>query len=45
MELSDHPFYVATLFLPQVASNPETPPPLIVSYLKAAIAFQTLRSG
>ena len=45
VELSDHPFYVATLFLPQVASKPESPHPLILSYLKAARAFQTQRTG
>jgi CTP synthase (UTP-ammonia lyase) len=43
VELSDHPFYVATLFLPQVTSSPGTPHPLIVSYLEAAVAFQTRR--
>lgn len=43
VELSDHPFYVATLFLPQVASSPGTPHPLIVSYLEAAVGFQTQR--
>lgn len=36
VELSDHPFYVATLFLPQVASKPERPHPLILAFLKAA---------
>jgi CTP synthase (UTP-ammonia lyase) len=36
VELSDHPFYVATLFLPQVASKPERPHPLILAYLKTA---------
>jgi CTP synthase (UTP-ammonia lyase) len=41
VELSDHPFYVATLFLPQVASRPESPHPLIAAYLKKARAFQT----
>jgi CTP synthase (UTP-ammonia lyase) len=40
VELSDHPFYVATLFLPQVASTRETPHPLIVEYVKAANAFR-----
>jgi CTP synthase (UTP-ammonia lyase) len=44
VELSDHPFYVATLFLPQVASKPESPHPLILAYLKAAAAFQTRRN-
>ena len=43
VELSDHPFYVATLFLPQISSRPESPHPLIVAYLKAALAFQTSR--
>jgi len=44
VELSDHPFYVATLFLPQVASKPGSPHPLILAYLKAAAAFQTRRN-
>ena len=43
VELFDHPFYVATLFLPQIASRPESPHPLIVAYLRAALAFQTSR--
>ena len=45
VELSDHPFYVATLFLPQVASRPEGPHPLMLAYLKAAAAFQAHRNG
>jgi len=44
VELSDHPFYVATLFLPQVASKRESPHPLVLAYLKAAAAFQTRRN-
>jgi CTP synthase (UTP-ammonia lyase) len=44
VELSDHPFYVATLFLPQVASKPERPHPLILDYLKA-VALWTRRAG
>ena len=43
VELKDHPFFVATLFQPQLSSTPENPHPLIVAYLKAALAFQ--RSG
>jgi CTP synthase (UTP-ammonia lyase) len=43
VELSDHPFYVATLFLPQVSSKPGSPHPLILAYLKAAAAFQAVR--
>lgn len=44
VELSDHPFYVATLFVPQISSKPGSPHPLIVAFLRAAWAFQTFRS-
>jgi len=44
VELTNHPFYVATLFLPQVASKPENPHPLMLVYLKAAAAFQSRRN-
>jgi CTP synthase (UTP-ammonia lyase) len=43
VELSAHPFYVATLFLPQISSRPDRPHPLIVAYLKAALAFHNSR--
>ncbi len=43
VELSDRPFYVATLFLPQISSRPDRPHPLIVAYLKAALAFHNSR--
>ena len=43
VELSDHPFYVATLFLPQISSKPDRPHPLIVAYLRAALAFHNAR--
>ncbi len=36
VELPSHPFYVATLFLPQLNSSPAHPHPLIVAYLRAA---------
>jgi CTP synthase (UTP-ammonia lyase) len=39
VELSQHRFFVATLFLPQLSSTPETPHPLIMAYLKAARAL------
>jgi len=42
-ELSDHAFYVATLFLPQISSSPDRPHPLIVAYLRAALAFYDSR--
>jgi CTP synthase (UTP-ammonia lyase) len=43
VEMDGHPFYVATLFLPQVASRPETPHPLVVAYVQAASGFQRSR--
>jgi CTP synthase (UTP-ammonia lyase) len=41
VEISDHLFYVATLFLPQTSSKPERPHPLIVAYLRAILAAKT----
>jgi CTP synthase (UTP-ammonia lyase) len=35
MELKDHPFFVATLFVPQVNSSYEKPHPLTIALLKA----------
>jgi CTP synthase (UTP-ammonia lyase) len=40
IELPQHPFFMATLFLPQATSVPETPDPLIVGYLQAAMDCQ-----
>ena len=36
VELPDHPFFIATLFVPQVLSRSGNPHPLIVAYLQAA---------
>jgi CTP synthase (UTP-ammonia lyase) len=36
VELSDHSFFIATLFLPQLSSSVDNPHCLIVAYLKAA---------
>ncbi len=41
VDLSDRPFYVATLFLPQNSSRADQPHPLIVEYLRAALDFRT----
>jgi len=38
IELPTRPFFIATLFLPQLVSEPGRPHPLIVGYLKAALA-------
>jgi len=40
VELPDHRFFMATLFLPQLSSSFDMPHCLVVAYLKAAIAFQ-----
>lgn len=37
VELPEHRFFLATLFLPQLASSREHPHPLITAYLRAAI--------
>jgi CTP synthase (UTP-ammonia lyase) len=44
-ELSNHRFFVGTLFLPQCNSAPERPHPLIVAWLKAAMDFPPVRLG
>ena len=36
LELPDRRFYLATLFVPQLSSTPESPHPLIVAFLRAA---------
>ena len=41
VELSDHPFYVGTLYQPQLSSTLDSPHPLIVAYLRAALDFKT----
>jgi CTP synthase (UTP-ammonia lyase) len=40
VELTDHPFFMATLFLPQLRSRPGAPHPLVLAYLAAAGAFR-----
>jgi len=36
LELPEHPFYIATLFVPQTRSTPQRPHPLIAGLLRAA---------
>jgi CTP synthase (UTP-ammonia lyase) len=43
VELAGHPFFIATLFLPQLSSSPSEPHPLVLAYLQAAAAFHDLR--
>lgn len=40
VELIDHRFFIATLFLPQLSSTPEKPHPLFAAFINAAIAFR-----
>lgn len=40
IELAEHPFFVGTLFVPQVASSPATPHPLITAFLQSASTRQ-----
>jgi CTP synthase (UTP-ammonia lyase) len=39
VEIADHPFFIATLFLPQKHSTPERPHPLLIGFA-AAVATQ-----
>ena len=43
VELASHPFFMATLFLPQLSSKPDNPHPLVLAFLVAAVAFRTLK--
>ncbi len=36
MELSSHPFFMGTLFVPQANSSKETPHPIVLAFLRAA---------
>jgi CTP synthase (UTP-ammonia lyase) len=38
VELAEHPFYVGTLFVPQVSSRPSAPHPLVSSFIEACCA-------
>jgi CTP synthase (UTP-ammonia lyase) len=40
VELPDHRFFMATLFLPQLSSSFDLPHGLIVAYLKTVLAFR-----
>ena len=45
VELANHRFFVATLFLPQLSSQPGAPHPLVIAYLRMAVAFRDFRVG
>ena len=40
IELPDHPFFIATGFVPQFSSEENKPHPMIVAYLEAAIKYK-----
>jgi CTP synthase (UTP-ammonia lyase) len=44
IELADHPFFIATLFLPQTRSTVDFPHPLIVGYADA-VRIRESRKG
>ena len=43
VELTHHPFFIDTLFLPQLTSTPQLPHPLVKAYLKAIATYRTLK--
>ena len=45
VEIPEHPFFVATLFVPQARSTPEDPHPLIGAFLEAAAAYRATGSA
>jgi len=45
MEMPDHPFFIATLFQPQLASTPQDPAPLVRAFVDAASAYGAQRVG
>jgi CTP synthase (UTP-ammonia lyase) len=42
IELRGHPFFISTLFVPQVVSRPDKPHPLIVAYLETTFSKATV---
>ena len=45
VELAGHPFFMVTLFQPQLSSTPEKPHPLISAFVKAAVEFSRARQA
>jgi hypothetical protein len=44
VELAEHPFFVATLFVPPLTSTAEQPHALIIAYLQAAVEYSHMPS-
>ncbi|HVA73875.1 MAG TPA: hypothetical protein VNF71_04870 [Acidimicrobiales bacterium] len=45
IELAEHPFFVGTLFVPQVASSRETPHPLVTAFARSASTCSERRTN
>ena len=45
VELADHPFFIATLFLPQTRSTAASPHPVIAGYAAAVSDVEAHRLG
>jgi CTP synthase (UTP-ammonia lyase) len=45
VELPGHPFFLATLFLPQARSTASRPHPLLAGYAAAAVARREARAS
>ncbi|HEY6005784.1 MAG TPA: hypothetical protein VIV57_23080 [Anaeromyxobacter sp.] len=45
VELPEHPFFVASLFLPQARSSPEAPHPLLTGFAAAVRSFAGARGA
>ncbi len=45
VELPNHHYFLATLFLPQHNSTPDRPHPLVTAFVEAAMEFRVVRSG
>jgi CTP synthase (UTP-ammonia lyase) len=45
VELPGHPFFIATLFQPQLTSTAESPAPLVRGFVDAAAHFRAARNG
>jgi CTP synthase (UTP-ammonia lyase) len=45
VELPGHPFFVATLFQPQLTSTPESPAPLVRGFVDAAVHHRAARNA
>ncbi|MFC1533322.1 hypothetical protein ACFL7M_08170 [Thermodesulfobacteriota bacterium] len=43
IEIPRHRFFLATLYLPQISSEPKSAHPLILSFVKSAIKFKNLK--